>query len=270
MAMEGRGARPVQGRDSAIVEGLASTINNATTDRALAFDPQDQPVRLHCTYLSGIAVAKAPITVEPESFIHAVGYHEAGHAVIAYTLGRALSLSVEIYARNGSVGGLVDRTCVARRGERTAEQAQERLRVGRGDKSDLRILDDEALITAAGPAAGWKYSWLQGHPRNVLNDRRLVDSDFSILDDYDRTLAEGGHLRRYAFRERAWRQAQLWVDIPGIWEAVTILGNELAGRFIGLVCRGDDALLVRFDEHVVRVVMRRCGIAGRRRGLICL
>ncbi len=177
----------------------------------------------------------------------ATAIHEAGHAVSALRCGCPYE-TVEIYMK--TVAG------TRAWGGRCAPVNEHREKPPTNYGPYYYV---HGLISLAGPAAERKYRCASGLPMIKGND---CDHDY-----FDNVLAKSleTHERsRFAFQRLMWRQAQKFVEIDAVWEAIFALGLWLSDEITQIeLCEEGDRELISVSlpwDEVVGIV-NSCAVA---------
>jgi hypothetical protein len=181
---------------------------------------------IFCTYNSGMFALDPPRVGESlgrkhASEIRATCHHEAGHAVVQYALGcglprigmQTLISSLPNNSKGISYSGAV---YVTDAWNRQINQARELGEFG----WHLQTL---GIKSAAGPAAERKYWIANGIP---VRTKETGERDRWLIDLTATSLLRSGR-NPDAYRRLIWRQAQLALEIPSIWQAVSDLARAL-------------------------------------------
>jgi hypothetical protein len=165
-------------------------------------------------------LADGPLGMLQTAYLRtAAAHHEAGHAVVGYALGLGLpsvSLRYIQQGRNTSFGGLVpcSKTWVDGLILELLRYRQSRPNNWRG-----RAVSD-AVSSAAGPAAERKFCIETETP---LRLSRSAESDHERIDLLGKTMGKA----RFALRRFAWRRAQLAIEHPAVWDAISEIAQWL-------------------------------------------
>jgi hypothetical protein len=181
---------------------------------------------LFCNYSKGM-LADQPLDISQNAWamhaseMDAAAYHEAGHAVAYYALGLGVEKvglrTLVVQDGDNTKGVAYAGKCYATK--TWNERLNRALRAGRYCWEILAM----GIGVAAGPAAERKCSLFNQHPLRsrytAEDDRWLIDYAASRLFQYGRNPD--------AFRRLVWRQAQVLLEDPIIWQAVDELAMNL-------------------------------------------
>jgi len=175
-----------------------------------ALEPHDEPVA-HDMLAHLIEQQKA-------------AYHEAAHAALSHALGHGLSsisLMTTIIEQDG-------RKTIGYHGKTGAKWGTGRVTISyHSPRQFLPVALVSGIVTAAGPAAERKYCLLNHLPVRV---QLAAEGDHVIIERLAVKLEREGRSRA-AFHRFIWRRAQLALEDPTIWGAVTELGETLNNSY---------------------------------------
>jgi hypothetical protein len=148
----------------------------------------------------------------------AVAYHEAGHAVLDHALGFGIE-RVSVGTTTRADGGGRAFHGVSQTTKASSARIKRRLNAGRFH-SDLLSY---GIVLAAGAAAERKYRLRYNLPQRI---RFGASEDKEAIYYVTRQLTKNGQ-NEWAFPQLVWRRAQLALEHPMIWSAVSALAEHL-------------------------------------------